>query len=125
VACYFESAAPCWEEGFVSLGGTDAGRLPAARQRALQDNFYMPLAEVVTLGMADVQANPNIAKLYSQFAGLATFFMQADDGQYREPFVAYLRAVYDGRADETTLSRLTGRSYAELDLAYRQWLQSQ
>jgi hypothetical protein len=125
VACYFESAAPNWEEGYVSMGGAEAGRLPAARQRLLEDNFYVPLAELVTLGMADVQANPNIAKLYSQFAGLATFFMQADDGQYREPFVAYLRAVYDGRADETTLSRLMNKSYAELDQAYRQWLQSQ
>lgn len=122
VACYFESAAPNWDEGYVAMGGPDAGRLPAARQRLLQDNFYVPLAELVTLSMADVQANPNIAKLYSQFAGLATFFMQADDGQYREPFVAYLRAVYDGRADETTLSRLMNKSYAELDQAYRQWL---
>lgn len=125
VACYMESVQEHLAEGYVSLGEPDAGRMPAARQRLLQDSFYVPLAELVAMGMNELQADPRIAKIYSQSAGLATFFLEADAGKYREPFVTYLRAVYDGRADENTLSKLLGRSYSELDAEYREWMQTE
>ena len=124
VACYMESLREHPTEGYATLGEPDAGRLPAARQRLLQDSFYVPLAELVALGMKDLQADPRIAMIYSQSAGLATFFMQAEGGKYREPFVAYLRAVYDGYAEKNTLAELTGREYPQLDEEYREWMKA-
>lgn len=125
VACYLESMQENLADGYVTLGNPNAGRMPAALQRLLKDDFYVPLAELTAMGMEELQADDRIARIYSQSAGLATFFLEANDGKYCEPFVAYLRAIYDGRADENTLSSLTRRSYSELDLEYRQWMQTQ
>lgn len=123
VACYMESMRDHPDEDFVTVGEPDAGRLPAARQRLLEDHFYVPLAELVTLGMSDLQADPRIGKIYSESAGLATFFLQADGGKYCEPFVEYLRAVYEGRTGNNTLPDLMGRTFAELDDEYKDWMQ--
>jgi hypothetical protein len=122
VACYMESLEPSEDHRYVTLGAPGAGRLPAARKQLLVDNFYLPLAELSAMSMTDLQADPNIAKIYSQAAGLVSFFLHAEEGRYRQAFVDYLRSIYDGRADESTLAQLTGRSYAELDAEYRQWL---
>ena len=45
IACYMESLAV--HEGYCTLGGENAGRTPAARYRLLEDNFYVPLSELV------------------------------------------------------------------------------
>jgi glycosyltransferase involved in cell wall biosynthesis len=45
IACYMESLAQ--HEGYYTLGGMNAGRMPAARHRLLEDNFYVPLAQLV------------------------------------------------------------------------------
>ena len=95
-----------------------------ARQRLLVDGFYIPLAELNKLGKADVQRHPEIAKLYGQAAGLAAFLMDADGGRYREPLVAYLEAVYAGRDNAGTLADATGLSNADLDAAYRRFMES-
>lgn len=127
VATYFESlqehcdpAAGC----YFTIGQPDGGRLPAARQRALSDGFYVPLRELTRLGKLDVQHHAEIAKLYSQSAGLATFLMQAEGGRYREPLVRYLMAVYAGRDKPDTLADVCGAAYPELDAQYRRYLQS-
>lgn len=122
IACYMESLAE-HDGGYFTLGGAAAGRLPAARQRVLTDNFYVPLGTLVTYSMEALQRDPNIAKLYSQSAGLATFLMNDDAGRYREAVVGYLEAVYSGRANERTLAEQTGKKYEELDAEYRQFLQ--
>ena len=96
IACYMESLAV--HEGYCTLGGENAGRMPAARYRLLEDNFYVPLSELVGIGLTSLQSDPRISKLYSESAGLADFFMHADDGRYREPLVRYLDAIYTGRA---------------------------
>jgi hypothetical protein len=67
-------------------------------------------------------AGENLSRLYSQSAGLAHFFMDADGGKYRSAFVQYLDEVYRDRADATTLSRLTGKRYEQLDDEYLAWL---
>ena len=60
------------EDGFYVLGGT-SGRMPAARYRLLEDNFYVPLGQFVRLGMENPADDPRIATLYSQAAGLTNF----------------------------------------------------
>ena len=92
---------------YYTIGESTAGRLPAARERLL-DGFYLPLAELSRIGKTDVQQHPEIAKLYSQSAGLGAFLMDAEEGRYREPLVRYLKAVYSGRDSGQTLARVGG-----------------
>jgi hypothetical protein len=126
VATYFESLTehndP--EAGlYYTIGEPTAGRMPAARERLL-DGFYLPLAEVSRLGKTDVQQHQDIARLYSQSAGLSAFLMHAEDGRYREALVRYLKAVYSGRDSGQTLVESVGQRFDELDAAYRRYMQS-
>jgi len=120
IACYMESLTP--EASCYTLGGPNSGRMPAARHRLLEDNFYVPLAELVSFGMETLQRDPRIAKLYSQSSGLTDFFMHDRAGRYREPLVQYLEAIYTGRATSGTLAELTKTSYPTLDQQYRAFM---
>jgi len=120
IACYFESFAE--HDGYYTLGGDEAGRMPAARHRLLIDNFYIPLSELAGLGRDDLQRHPDLPMVYSQSAGLADFLMQAYDGQYRDALARYLQLVYSGKATPSTLSELTGRNFETLDREYRAFM---
>lgn len=127
IACYFESLKPAkLAEGLqaFTIGAPHDGRLPAATKRCITDGFYVPLEEFTRMGVSDLQRRDDIAKLYSQAAGSATFFMHYRDGKYRPAFMEYLRLVYAGEDKPTTLQEVTGTSYAELDAQYREFLQS-
>jgi hypothetical protein len=126
VATYFETLTEHADPVvglYFTVGQSDAGRLPAARNR-LQEGFYVPLEELVRMGKTDVQQHPDIAKLYSQSAGLAAFLMDAQDGRYREPLVRYLKEVYVDRDNENSLRHAAGGSYDELDAEYRRYIES-
>ncbi len=129
VACYFESLVERTVEPAVAgrcytIGTAEAGRLQAARHRRIVDDFSVPLAELSALGMTDLQQRPDVAKLYSQSAGLATFFMDYENGKYRPAFRKLLEAVYAGRDEADTLAKLTGESYEHLDAQYREFMES-
>ena len=127
IATYFESLAEHVDPVaglYYTIGESDRGRLPAARERLLQEDFYVPLAQVTNWSKHDLQRQPELAKIYSQSAGLSAFLMDGAGTRYREPLVRYLQAVYAGRDDAQTLEKLTGRSLEELDAEYRQFLQS-
>jgi hypothetical protein len=127
IATYFETmnehrdpqAGLCY-----TIGQSSKGRLPAARERLLKDHQYIPLAQLTKWGRVDMQAQPNLARVYSEASGMAAFLMDAEHAKYREPLVQYLQAVYAGHDDPQTLSKLTGRSYPELDGEYRQFMES-
>lgn len=119
-ALYMESLRQTGDGWLV--GGLDAGRVPAARERLLTDEFHVPLEELTTLGRADFQTRPRLADLYDEIAGLADFLMNGRGGRYREAFVEYLARVYSGTADPETLARLCRTSYADLDAEYRRHL---
>ncbi len=125
VACFMESlrVVSVEEAGtVVSLGGALDGRLPAAVHRRLIDDYYVPLAELTRLGMGGLQKRADLPRLYSQSAGLATFFMNHRGGVYRRAFVEYLVQIYAGRDDPATLAELTGQSYDRLDQEYEAFL---
>lgn len=116
-ACYMESLEPApygW-----TLGGRDAGRAPAARERLIDDGFHVPLEELCALGRGELQADDRLPAIYSQISGLADFFMNGEHGRYREAFVEYLVRIYTGTVSPDTLARLCGTAYADLDDAYR------
>ncbi|MFM1997528.1 MAG: hypothetical protein RLZZ111_1915 [Planctomycetota bacterium] len=116
-ACYLESLEPTtfgW-----TLGGREAGRAPAARERLLDDGFHVPLEGLCRLGRRALQADPRLPQIYSEISGLADFFMNGERGRYRDAFVEYLVRIYTGTVDPDTLAKLCGTSYASLDDAYR------
>jgi hypothetical protein len=126
VATYFETLTEHDDPNvglYYTIGQKSAGRLPKARER-LGDNYYIPLAELTKLGKYDVQRRADVAKLYSQSSGLAAFLIDGEKGRYREPLVEYLQAVYSRRDNDQTLAEVTGTSYAELDAAYRRFMES-
>lgn len=116
-ACYMESLQPT-DYGWT-LGGRDAGRAPAARERVVDDGFYVPLQELCGLGRRELQADDRLPQIYSQISGLADFFMNGEQGRHREAFVEYLVRIYTGTVDPDTLAKLCGSSFADLDDAYR------
>ncbi|NOZ39458.1 MAG: M1 family metallopeptidase [Planctomycetes bacterium] len=127
VACYFESLVehPGLDERDrrFTIGTATAGRLPAARHRLLVDGFYVPLAELSALGIKDFQQRNDLPRLYSQSAGLVTFLMHYQDGVYRPALVETLQRLYAGRDRMSTLEDLAGRSFAELDREYREFIE--
>ncbi len=126
VACYFEALVEREDASggrAFSIGSPEAGRLPAARHRRVVDNYYVPLAELSALGMTDLQQRPDIARLYSQSAGLAAFFIDYNGGVYRGAFRELLRLAYAGRDEADTLAELTGRNYGELDREYQAFME--
>ncbi len=126
VACYFESLIEHEDPKggrYFTIGTAGAGRLPAAWHRRLVDNYYVPLAELSALGMTGLQQRDDLARLYSQSAGLATFLMHGRGGQYRTALVKLLQLIYTGRDEATSLQQLTGRDFSELDREYRAYLE--
>jgi hypothetical protein len=126
IATYFETLSEHRDAiagRYYTIGEASAGRLPAARER-FAGGFNVPLALLVEWSKNDLQHQPELAKIYSQAAGLSAMLMDADAARYREPLVRYLQAVYAGRDDRQSLSRATARTYAELDGEYRHFLQS-
>jgi hypothetical protein len=121
IAMFMESLRQ--EDGYYVLGGFDDLRLNAAQYRLLHDRFYVPLDKFVDYGMEQFQTDPRIATLYSQAAGLTHFLVFGDGGRFRDALVSYLTAIYAGRADRDTLSKLTGANYSDLDKQYRQFLE--
>jgi hypothetical protein len=126
VACYFETLKeqPTDAGMAYTVGTPDAGRVQAARHRRIVDNFYVPLAELDALGVLDLQQRPDIAPLYSQSAGLASFFIDGRDGEYRRPFRELLRLIYAGKDQPGSLPELAGQNAGELDRQYQQFMES-
>ena len=71
IACYMESLVA--HDSYYTLGGFAEGRVPAASKRLLDDHFYVPLAELVTMGRDALQHDSRLPMLYSQSSGLALF----------------------------------------------------
>jgi len=126
VACYFETLQeqPTDVGPAYTVGTPDAGRVQAARHRRIVDNFYVPLAELDALGVLDLQQRPDIAPLYSQSAGLASFFIDGRDGEYRRPFRELLQLIYAGKDQPGSLPELAGQNAGELDRQYQQFMES-
>jgi hypothetical protein len=120
IACYMESFQRRGE--YHTLGGPDALRLENARSRLVDDDFYLPLAELSTWGMRHLQQDERIKQVYSQSAGLAHFLMHADDGRYRDALIEFLASVYSGKDQAGTLADLAGATFGGLDEKYRSWI---
>lgn len=120
IACYMESLTRA--DDYDTVGGADAVRYGDARFRLLESKFYVPLAQFSGAGMRDFQQDQNLPLLYSQAAGLSHFLMHYDEGRYRDALVALLSLMYAGQDRPGSLAELTGKSFAELDQQYREFM---
>jgi hypothetical protein len=123
VACYFESLVPHGAAAFT-IGTPDAGRLQAARHRRTVDNYYVPLAELAALGTTAMQERADLPRLYSQSAGLASFFIDGEKGRYRDAFRKLLAEIYAGRDEPGTLAQAAGVPDEQLDREYLEFMRS-
>ncbi len=120
-ACYMESLRR--HDGYDTLGERDAGRFPAAREK-ITEQFYIPLAELAAMSSDDLQRHREIAKIYSQSAGIMTFLLHADGGRHRVPTMVTLDALYTGRAVPRTLAAACDLPYERLDAAYVEFIKA-
>jgi len=120
IACYMESFQR--KNGTYSLGDPNYIRFLGARNNLLQKHYYVPLNEFSQMGMYEFQHAPELSKNYTQASGLARFFMEYDNGRYREALVRHLTQLYSSNAKERdaapALDKLTGVDFEDLDRQY-------
>ena len=124
VATYMETYA--LTQTNAKLGGVDAYRFQQAIDNALKENAYVPLREYVKATRESFQTNdlPLLQRLYAQATGLTFFFFHHRDGVYRNAYIAYIYAIYQGIDQPDSLEKLTGKTFEELDAEYVQFLQT-
>ena len=120
IALYMESLERY--SGYCTVGGFDANRLQFARQRLVNENFYLPLGELSTFGRQTLQEHPRLRRLYSQSAGLTHFLLDGADGRFRPGTLKYLQAIYLGRTNAQPLATCIGVPLGTLDQSYREFL---
>lgn len=120
VAMYLESLAE--QEGYWTVGGCEARRLQIARYRTLAGDTPLPWSRLAALGRDALQDHPEIARLYTQAAGLTHFLMDGHGGRYQPAVCQLLVQIYQGRDTPASLTELTGQSWQELEEAYRRFL---
>jgi hypothetical protein len=124
IALYMESLRTNQLErlGYVTLGGWDAERLQYARHHVFNGRHQRSLEDIVSFSRESLQQDADIARIYTQSAGVAHYLMDGARGKYRAATVNYLASVYAGRSDRDALARLTNTSLAEHDTGYQNYL---
>ena len=120
IALYMESLRR--QGPAANVGGYYADRLQFARYRRLQEDFYVPLQMLVSMGRDELQRHEQIRKIYSQCAGLTHFLMDGKGGRYRRAMIDYLRIVYRGSDRADSLASVLGTSLKDLDSEYLDYL---
>jgi hypothetical protein len=120
MAVYIESLVR--HRGYCTVGGFEADRLQFARRAKLKGEFYLPLTQLVRLGREDLQKHPELARVYTQSAGLTHFLMNSRGGEFRNALTRYLLHVYRGSDDPDALAQAIGAPLADLDARYAEFL---
>lgn len=122
ISCYIESFRV--KDDVVTMGDPRHPRFVAAKYRFVNDRYYMPLAKFAAMGMRTFQTHEKIQANYSQASGLAKFFMEYEDGKYRDALIEHLSQLYRNRGRVQSLAELTGVSYATLDKQYAKFIKN-
>ncbi|MBR4975608.1 MAG: hypothetical protein IKY61_01045, partial [Thermoguttaceae bacterium] len=109
----------------AKLGGLETQRLQQATSSLFDEKTYTPLRQYVAATRETFQTNdmPLLQRLYAQATGLTFFFFHYRDGVYRNAFIAYIYAVYQGVDQPDSLEKLTGKTFEELDAEHAKFLQ--
>lgn len=105
IALYMESLSR--GEGYWMLGGWDSPRLQVARYRAVRDGFFVPWEEFSRGRLDAWKADPDIARLYSQAAGVMHVMLDRPDPTEKERrkqvVFQSLVALYQGAPDSKAI----------------------
>ena len=112
------------EEECYKIGNILDNRLYAAKVYQFERNYNLPIRKLTTMSAAEIKANKEIVRIYSQSATLVHWLMFAEGGRYRNPLFELLRQTYLGTATPDTLGELTGLSFEELDKGYVEFLKT-
>lgn len=104
------------------VGGTNSLRFRRARERATEADGLLSLREFAGMSIEAFQRYPDLAMLYTQSAGLASFFLHYDQGRYRNAFIFYLYLVYEELDSVNTLERLTKRTFEQMDEEFHRYM---
>lgn len=115
IALYMESL---WRgEGYWTLGGWDSPRLQTARYRAVRDGFFVPWEEFSSGQLDAWKANPDIARLYSQAAGIVHVMLDranaADKERRKQVVFQSLVSLYQGAPDSKGILKELGGEAAQ------------
>ena len=129
-ACYLESFEVD-DDGSVRIGDPKHPRIYWAKQKALDEEFFVPMQRFTAYGrrqfMTDADAETKHA-YYSQATGMCHFLLHFNDGQYRDKFVEYLTLVYSpnsrSRNRTKSLAQVLEVPFATLDRQYLEYLQT-
>ena len=120
IATWFESLTDFGD--YVTMGGFDSRRIQYARIRKFSEQFYIPLAELTSLGRTGLQTHPDLVRIYSQSAGVADMLMNDDAGSMAKSVTEFLRLIYAGKLKPGSFEKLVGKSFAQLDERYPEFL---
>ncbi|MCA9031666.1 MAG: hypothetical protein KDA66_12710 [Planctomycetaceae bacterium] len=125
--CYIESYRV--EEDVVHIGDPLHPRFYWARERLVKDNEFYDFASFTSLGMQQFQHAGDVAtlqKYYAQAASMTHFFLNYQDGVYRDALLTHLSDIYNPitnvRNRAKGMDDLTGVSYEVLHQQYREYL---
>ena len=119
IALYMESLNN--REGYWTLGGWESPRLQTARYRAIRDGSFVPWKDFSSGELDEWKANPDIARLYSQAAGVTHLmldsYLQPEVKEHRKEILFQsIVALYQGQPDSSRVElELGGR---EIQQAY-------
>ena len=112
-----------FSDGKAIIGGfQNVLRMEDALITLLEEKKYLPMRKFVGMSRNEFQKFHDLNLLYSQAAGLTSFFLFYNEGTYCEAFVKYLYSIYQGVDDANSLEQLTHKSFEELDEEYRNFM---
>src|SRR5262249_12534657 len=112
-------------DGSIQVGGLVGPRVELAFERLVANQEYIPLDQFILLGQDAFNARERVYLHYQEAITLAIFFMQAQDGKYREGFLDYLVDAYKGRLRRgigRSLEDRVGVRYKALDTEFLDYL---
>ena len=104
---YFETTRPR-DDGAFEHGAMVGPRLALAHQRLVEEGRRLPLEQFVTWDQARFHGE-DVFLNYAQAMALTVFLMQADNAEYRAPFLDYVRDAFRGRLKRGTTRGLFDR----------------
>jgi Protein of unknown function (DUF1570) len=104
LGAYFETVMP-QPDGSLEVGGLVGPRIDEAFNSLVIRRGMIPMAEFVAFDEATFRDKVQIYHNYQQAIAMAVFFMQWNQGAYRDAFLDYVQDAYHGR-----IKRGVGRS---------------
>jgi hypothetical protein len=105
---YFETVTP-QPDGSLEVGGLVGPRIAEAFNSIITRRQLIPMAEFVAFDETTFRDKIQIYQNYQQAIAMAVFFMQWNQGAYRDAFLDYVRDAYRGQIKRSTGRKLQDR----------------